>query len=482
MYRAPSKKRQLIQRGVVYALMIVSVVLVVTFLVFVMLGYRFNRDTSSIQQGGLVQFASRPSDAKVTIGRASLTNTTPSKITVNPGDYDVKMEKRNYLPWQKKVSIKAGEVLWLNYAQLVPASITTDTLSTFDSLSQVKASPNGKYYALIEKADTAKVTIVELSGDKPKQTSVTIPASLRPAGVVSYKVASWSNDSDRLLVTATVKNKAEWLLVKREAASAEDVINLSDVYDSSIKELTFDPRSSERLVLLSGQNELRLIDTAAESLSPILQTNVQSVSPYGSDALFFVRTISKNEQSIDYLSLGSTKSRELKRVEGAQPVLVAAASYFSDPYVAISSGTQLDVYRLNRLPGSQSDDAITLNTVFSHVVPSQPTYLSIRSNGRFVIAQYQKGIATYDLELSKYTLTSLNAGLKPELRWLDRYHFYVTNQNRLTVMEFDGAIPHNIGELSTEFDAVQSDDGKYIYSVTKKDTGFALRRSQMILD
>jgi len=49
-------------------------------------------------------------------------------------------------------------------------------------------------------------------------------------------------------------------------------------------------------------------------------------------------------------------------------------------------------------------------------------------------------------------------------------------------MEFDGANPHNIVELSTEFDAVQSDDGKYIYSVTKKDTGFALRRSQMILD
>lgn len=90
MYQAPSKRRQLITRIVVYSLMTLGVVSLVTFLVFIMLGYRFNRDTSSIQQGGLVQFASRPTNASVTIGNAKLGDLTPSKITVNPGNYDVR--------------------------------------------------------------------------------------------------------------------------------------------------------------------------------------------------------------------------------------------------------------------------------------------------------------------------------------------------------------------------------------------------------
>ncbi len=105
MYRAPSKRRQLITRIIVYSLMTLGVVLLVTLLVFIMLGYRFNRDTSSIQQGGLVQFASRPIDASVTIGKAKLGDLTPSKITVNPGNYDVKMSKTGYRDWMKNVDV-----------------------------------------------------------------------------------------------------------------------------------------------------------------------------------------------------------------------------------------------------------------------------------------------------------------------------------------------------------------------------------------
>jgi hypothetical protein len=99
MYRAPSKRQQRLKLIGIYSLMTLGVGILVTFLVFIMLGYRFNRDTSSIQQGGLVQFASRPTDAQVTIGSAKLGARTPSKITTNPGNYTVKMNRSGYKGW-----------------------------------------------------------------------------------------------------------------------------------------------------------------------------------------------------------------------------------------------------------------------------------------------------------------------------------------------------------------------------------------------
>src|SRR5690348_1900762 len=140
MYRAPSKQRQRIIRALVYSAMTLTVVLLVTILVFVMLGYRFNKQTSTIQQGGLVQFNTRPTGANVTVGSAKLGSRTPSKITLNPGNYSVKMEKSGYLPWNKAVEVKAGQVLWLNYAQFVPEKITTNQVMSLDNVTDALAS------------------------------------------------------------------------------------------------------------------------------------------------------------------------------------------------------------------------------------------------------------------------------------------------------------------------------------------------------
>ena len=60
MYHQPSKRKLLIRRIVSYGFMTVAVVVLVTVLVFVMLGYRYNGNDGKIEQGGLVQFDTQP--------------------------------------------------------------------------------------------------------------------------------------------------------------------------------------------------------------------------------------------------------------------------------------------------------------------------------------------------------------------------------------------------------------------------------------
>ncbi|MDQ5932065.1 MAG: hypothetical protein QG649_150, partial [Patescibacteria group bacterium] len=144
--------------------------------------------------------------------------------------------------------------------------------------------------------------------------------------------------------------------------------------------------------------------------------------------------------------------------------------------------TALDVYRARTLPSSDSEAAISMTNVYSTVLPATVDHLSIRTGGRFVVAQYAGGVQTYDIELKKQNLTSFKAPVSGELRWLDKYHFYLTTGTNLDVMEFDGGNGHTITGLSTQLDAVQSDDGKFIYSLNTSESGFVLQRSRMIVE
>lgn len=465
----------------VYSLMTAAVLLLVTVLAFVMLGYRFDKSTSRIQQGGLVQFASRPSGTNVTIGTAKLGATTPTKITVDPGQYDVRMAKNGYLDWQKKVDVTAGQVLWLNYARLVPKNIETKQLTHFDTVVDAKSSPNGDRYALLQDAAKPTITFVDVTGAEPKVTSIELPVEALPTGkTIHLSLGEWANDSDRLLVNVSYDTTVEHLLVDRRDGTK--TINLSKAYLSDIADILFDPRASDRLIVRSSKGEVRTIDTAAKSLSNTLVDSVTDMSLYQNDALLLVRPNPDGGQDVSYLSLGSDKARVLKRVTSTGPVLVAAASYFSDPHLAITVGNQLEVYKISSLPSSNSDASISMSKTFASTLPAPATYLSIRTSGRFVVAQYSGGEATYDLELSKQTITTFSQPTTGELRWLDTYHFYLTNGKNLEVMEFDGTNSHSITVLSTGFDAVQSNDGTFVYSINAVDKGFAVQQSRMILN
>lgn len=461
--------------------MSIGVLSVVTLLVFVMLGYRFNKETSTIQQGGLVQFNSRPGNASIRIGRADLTDLTPSKITVNPGDYTVQMQRDGYLPWTKDVTVVAGKVLWLNYAQLIPNNITHKVSDEFDSVAQAKASPDGKYLAVLAKASDPTLTMVRVDGSRIERTNIAIESSRTGT---NYQVRDWSSDSDRLLITASKAGQTRWLLAKRDAKEADDIIDVTAKYGSSLKDIRFDPRGSDRLVTRSSDGDLRLLNIGGDALSSIIVSDVEAYSFYGDDHIMYVSKVDAASKSLGYVSFGSTGSpRELKRIETTEPVKVAAASYFGDPYLSVSVGKVVETYQLRSLPGSESSNAVTMETIASRTLPTAPRYLSIHSGGRFVIMQYAGGFAAYDIELDKDTLTSLKGIGTKELRWLDRYHPYVTDGKQLMVMEFDGANQHPITPLTTQFDAVQTSDGKYIYSLQKTDDGtYELRRSQIVLD
>jgi len=479
MYQTRSRRRQIIQRTIVYTLMTTFVVGLVTILVLLMLGYRFNRLTNTIEQGGLVQFITHPSGASVTVGNAHLIDTTPSKITVNAGRYQVKMEKNGYRPWQKSVDIEAGEVLWLNYAQLVPEKITTTTVASFASLHEARVSPTGRYYALLPDATKPNLVLMDMADSKYQQTKVDMSTvAAKASGAWRYTIVSWSNDNNFILIKRTQASKTEWLLVDRRNPAKSQ--NLTSAYNVAMATVLFDPRSSDRLVVRTDDGTVRTLNISGGNLSEVLLRDIVSIN-INDGTLLYVQRKSPLVQSVGYMSLGSSVGRELLQRESKQKVLVDIGSYYGDLYTVITTGNEMDLYRLSALPNSASTASITMTPVTHFSVATTPLYASIRSAGRFAVVESQRGFLTYDQELERMTFTDLGTNITSRLTWLDKYHVGYVVSGRFTIIEFDGGNRQEITEATAGFDGDQSSDNKYVYSFLRTARGVELRRSQLIL-
>src|SRR5665648_150648 len=154
MYHPPSKRRQILKRIIVYGLMTTTVIVFVTLTIFYMLGYRFDGTDNTIEQDGLVQFVSKPSNAEVKIDGQGGTSKTPSKTSVTSGEHNFEISRSGYATWQKRVTIKAGTLTWLNYARLVPIQRPVSAIASFSTLDDTLASPDNKEFALL--ADKTK--------------------------------------------------------------------------------------------------------------------------------------------------------------------------------------------------------------------------------------------------------------------------------------------------------------------------------------
>jgi hypothetical protein len=120
-----SKRAKLAIRFFTYGVMTVASVVLTVLLVFVALGYRLDKGFT-FSQGGLVQFRSLPDGASVTID-GQLQFNAPNKSNLAAGTHNFTMALAGYHTWSKTADLAPGQLLWLNYARLIPNTITTST-------------------------------------------------------------------------------------------------------------------------------------------------------------------------------------------------------------------------------------------------------------------------------------------------------------------------------------------------------------------
>jgi len=107
-------------------------------------GYRYNLSQRMVEGTGLLVANSMPQGASVYLDDL-LTTATDDTLHLQPGDYQIRLEKDGYTPWQKKLKIEKELVTQTN-ARLFP-SVPSLSAITVNSATDPHASPDGQKIA-----------------------------------------------------------------------------------------------------------------------------------------------------------------------------------------------------------------------------------------------------------------------------------------------------------------------------------------------
>lgn len=489
MFRRPNKKQLLIRRIIVSIITVLSVIVIASGTILFILGYRLDSEKGQLEQGALLQFDSKPGGAAVTIDSKPTNNRTATKQSVIAGLHSFTVTKDGYEPWAKSLDVKAGTLTWLDYIRLVPKNLKAETVATYSSLYGEKASPDFKTVILQEKADIPTFQVIDIRSQDIKTTAISLPTTVysdsSTAGVAhTFDLQTWDEGGRYILLKHVYGDKNEWIVV--DTQNVANSVNITRLFSLGISDVKFSGTSGRILYALASDGIIRKLDVSAGTISRALVTNVTSFDIFETNILSYVGTNPANagQQVAGVYREGDETAHVLRTIDSlTTPLRIDATRYFSDDYIAISEGLKVTILK-GRYPTSSEDDATSLKQYAEFTALANVDSLSFSSDGDFLVVQSGLNMISYEVEYKRETRSTIaTSETQPHtMHWLDPAYLWAIYDGHLSIREFDGSNVHVINAAEPVFDATLTENGRYLYSVTKSGTDYQLQRVKMILE
>lgn len=485
MHKHRNKRRLRVQLAFVYTLMGLAVLSILTILVLVIQGYRYNPFDGKVEQGGLVQFNSRPTGATVTVDDVTLANKTASKVTLTAGAHTITMARDGYSSWKKEVLVKPGSVLWLNYTRLFPNSPKIVTAANFEGVATALPSPNHKLMAVMPKSTNPEIAVTSLNDDTPQTNTIVLPASAYTAPgddqAQSFGLESWDKNSNLLLIRHGYGDKSEYISLDVRDGRAR---NITAEMGIEIAKVAYSLGDSNVLYVLTTAHELRRINLPAATVSGVIAANVADFSINEERVITYTTLPDDNgTRTAGYVTQGNLKAKTIATYPllGDAALRVATGNYYGEHYTVILHGETLDIMR-GDLPSSDGTDKLTLTKVAGLKIAGGSDYVGFApGNNRIVYAARAARMVTYDLELQASATVALQSPLTRDVQWLDTYHILAVGQSGY-YYDYDGTNGQLFASNTVDQPATLSENEKYIYYFTATPAGTALQRVKLTND
>lgn len=457
-----------------YGVMTAAVVGISAICVLLVLGYRFDFNDRTVEQGALLQFRSVPDAAKISLDGQELNFVTPGKRNVDIGTHEVRMYREGYRDWAKTVSVKPGELRWLNYARLIPKNVTTNSIREFPTLVDEKPSPDRKWMALLPAADKPEIIIADIRSEKVIFTSLSLPAAtftVTPGQASRFSIVEWDFGSRYLLLKHVVGDKTEFIKIDRTDIAATQ--NLTTLFSVPLSDVQFSGTSGSIFYGLESTN-VRRLDSGAGTISQPIIKDVTRFALYKTDTIAFTTHTGATIGAGLYVD---QKAYIVRTYDDTVPVLTEVSSYFSKNYLAVSRGTSVEVIKEPELSKGNSAGTPKLT------LPSGVQWLRFGASGRFVVAGNGTQYALFDIETSEkfaVNLPGTAADITKPLQWLDDYSLVSSADKDLRITEFDGGNQQVIIDAEPGYAVTLSDDASMLYSIARTSSGaYSLQASKL---
>lgn len=292
-------------------LIVVSIFLILgtAAAIFFAKGYKlgFNGNNTIISGTGLLVATSSPNGAQVFVN-GHLTTATDNTINLAPGDYDIKIFKDGYFPWQKKITVKQ-EVVSKADALLFPSAPKLESITNIGVLNPVIDPSGTKLAYLVASQSGLKNGIYVL--DMSIRPIITLQnASNQIANDTIYAFSSstisWSPDSTQILAKINLNGIMTDFLMKSTTLN-DNPPDVTETLESVNLSWT----------KLKAEKDKALIDSLPKALKRSV-TDDFSILQWSEDETKILYTASKSAtipQIIKPALVGTDSTPEIRNIE-----------------------------------------------------------------------------------------------------------------------------------------------------------------------
>jgi hypothetical protein len=436
-------------------------------------GYKLDSDTLKLVQNGLIIVQSKPVKSTISIDGEAQKVTTPSRFTLPIGDHSIKLNADKYRQWQKDFSIVGSDLVWFNYALLVPNNVVTTTYKTFPDAPIIAVSPDKK--TIISSTQKPNEFLLTKQ-DKTiaKDSAIVVPDQpLESVSGFSLANIDFAPDSRHILLVYKKDNIKKY--IRTDIRKPENSVYVAPpIKGLFYQDLQFGKSDGSTLYGLE-KGDLYKIKFGSELVNTVIAEDILAFNSE-SDVVSIVQDKENTPERVGAKRLGYINSNgELKYIDEVKtngPYLLTQAKFKSNLRIALSDGESSLIY------------SNTQNEVVNkpRVIKIKAEQLSFSYNGRLIALRDGKNIRTLDFEFDKKYQFNLKNNPAGDINWLDDFHITANVNGETELMDYDGTNLQKIVNSSNNIQPFFDADRQFLLTSSINDKIFVINKSLMIVD
>lgn len=182
-------------RRIIYVAFIVIFLIITPLIILYTAGYRYNFQKHKIQKTGILILKSNPAGASIYLNGELRKEKTQTRIAnLLPDDYNIRIEKENFYPWQKTLPVESRLTTFAENITLFEKNLPVEVTETNSELFDL--SPDKIKIIYLDKKETGDE--VWLLNFKNLKKNLIYRISKDSGEIVNLE---WSNDSQKILIT-----------------------------------------------------------------------------------------------------------------------------------------------------------------------------------------------------------------------------------------------------------------------------------------
>ncbi|MGI9027599.1 MAG: PEGA domain-containing protein [Candidatus Saccharimonadales bacterium] len=442
-----AKRRHKIRLFIGYGLMASVILVTSAILVFSAYGFDVDRKTGEVIQNGLVFVDSAPDAATVQFNDQEQRSRTNNRFSLPSGEYNLKIQKDGYRPWQRTFTLSGGGVERFTYPLLLPVNLERREIHTYDTAPTFVTQSPDRRWALVNPGGSLTDfieydfnSLIGPNNNNPQTRPFSLPASLfTPAdGAHALELVEWSTDNKHLLVKHTFTGGAEFIVISRDTPNTS--ININRLLGQAPTKVTLRDKKFDQWYLYTQDGGV-LQSANVNKVVTLVATGVTSYKSHDDSTLLYstrVSGVAANQR----ITLKQGNNAYILRDVTDGAVMLDIARFDGAWYAVVGSDADQKTYiykdPMNILQKADGSIAAPLAILKATGAMSD---VSFSQNTRFIVTRSSQHFEVYDSQydlIFRYDIAKVLDSGSP-VSWMDGHRLSARSDGKAFIFDFDGS-------------------------------------------